>query len=72
MSTPTLNILKGFNIWLVMINQFVRIVGLNCLLYTSDAADEEESIDHGGRRNIKKKTTNKQNNKTQTHNTIKQ
>ena len=27
-----------------------------CLLYTSDAADEEDSVDFGGRRNIKKKT----------------
>src|SRR5665648_1255476 len=30
---------------------FVRI----CLLYTSDAADEEDSVDLGGRRIIKKK-----------------
>ena len=30
-----------------------------CLLYTSDAADEEDSVDLGGRRDIKKK-----NNKT--------
>src|SRR5664279_648142 len=27
-----------------------------CLLYTSDAADEEDSVDVGGRRFIKKKT----------------
>ena len=27
----------------------------NCLLYTSDAADEEDSVDLGDRRNIKKK-----------------
>eukprot|EP00656_Telonema_subtile_P005819 TRINITY_DN1265_c0_g2_i3.p1 TRINITY_DN1265_c0_g2~~TRINITY_DN1265_c0_g2_i3.p1 ORF type:complete len:102 (+),score=10.57 TRINITY_DN1265_c0_g2_i3:3-308(+) len=26
-----------------------------CLLYTSDAADEEDSVDLGGRRRIKKK-----------------
>ena len=26
-----------------------------CLLYTSDAADEEDSVDIGGRRNTKKK-----------------
>ena len=26
-----------------------------CLLYTSDAADEEDSVDLGGRRNIKNK-----------------
>ncbi|CZS02871.1 hypothetical protein CDFC105_90895 [Clostridioides difficile] len=28
-----------------------------CLLYTSDAADEEDSVDLGGRRIIKKKDT---------------
>eukprot|EP00658_Telonema_sp_P-2_P084457 TRINITY_DN9378_c0_g1_i7.p1 TRINITY_DN9378_c0_g1~~TRINITY_DN9378_c0_g1_i7.p1 ORF type:complete len:101 (-),score=29.68 TRINITY_DN9378_c0_g1_i7:34-336(-) len=31
-----------------------HIVG-TCLLYTSDAADEEDSVDLGGRRIIKKK-----------------
>ena len=41
-----------------------------CLLYTSDAADEEDSVDLGGRRIIKKKKKirkkqkNKQNDKT--------
>ena len=30
-----------------------------CLLYTSDAADEEDSVDPGGRRIIKKKNTKK-------------
>ena len=30
----------------------------NCLLYTSDAADERSSVDLGGRRIIKKKTSN--------------
>src|SRR5674536_407541 len=29
--------------------------GESCLLYTSDAADEEDSVDLGGRRIIKKK-----------------
>ena len=28
-----------------------------CLLYTSDAADEEDSVDLGGRRIIKKKNS---------------
>ena len=28
---------------------------LCCLLYTSDAADEEDSVDFGGRRILKKK-----------------
>mgnify|MGYP003381674069 CR=1 FL=1 len=30
----------------------------NCLLYTSDAADERSSVDLGGRRIIKKKKRN--------------
>ena len=30
---------------------------LTCLLYTSDAADEEDSVDLGGSRIIKKKKT---------------
>ena len=30
-----------------------------CLLYTSDAADEEDSVDLGGRRIIKKKKRGK-------------
>ena len=34
-----------------------------CLLYTSDAADEEDSVDLGGRRIIKKKQKNKKKNK---------
>src|SRR5674536_16173 len=32
-----------------------------CLLYTSDAADEEDSVDLGGRRIIKKKKKKRQN-----------
>ena len=31
-------------------------LGMGCLLYTSDAADERSSVDLGGRRIIKKKT----------------
>ena len=30
-------------------------MSFSCLLYTSDAADEEDSVDLGGRRIIKKK-----------------
>ena len=33
---------------------------VTCLLYTSDAADEEDSVDLGGRRIIKKKRTIRQ------------
>ena len=36
-------------------NNFVCKQGMNCLLYTSDAADEEDSVDLGGRRIINKK-----------------
>eukprot|EP00658_Telonema_sp_P-2_P055933 TRINITY_DN44449_c0_g1_i1.p1 TRINITY_DN44449_c0_g1~~TRINITY_DN44449_c0_g1_i1.p1 ORF type:complete len:163 (+),score=22.01 TRINITY_DN44449_c0_g1_i1:232-720(+) len=32
-----------------------KLLPLPCLLYTSDAADEEDSVDLGGRRIIKKK-----------------
>ena len=31
-----------------------RVIPSTCLLYTSDAADEEDSVDLGGRRIIKK------------------
>src|SRR5664280_3873866 len=41
--------------------QFEKIHELkDCLLYTSDAADEEDSVDLGGRRIIRKKKTTKQ------------
>ena len=33
----------------------IAALGDNCLLYTSDAADERSSVDLGGRRIIKKK-----------------
>ena len=33
---------------------------IHCLLYTSDAADEEDSVDLGGRRIIKKKKKKKE------------
>ena len=36
---------------------------MSCLLYTSDAADEADSVDLGGRRIIKKKQNRKKNNK---------
>eukprot|EP00658_Telonema_sp_P-2_P001953 TRINITY_DN10728_c0_g1_i2.p1 TRINITY_DN10728_c0_g1~~TRINITY_DN10728_c0_g1_i2.p1 ORF type:complete len:196 (-),score=18.31 TRINITY_DN10728_c0_g1_i2:4-591(-) len=41
-----------------------------CLLYTSDAADEEDSVDLGGRRIIKKKKGDRNNNNTKEENTI--
>eukprot|EP00658_Telonema_sp_P-2_P061760 TRINITY_DN5042_c0_g1_i1.p1 TRINITY_DN5042_c0_g1~~TRINITY_DN5042_c0_g1_i1.p1 ORF type:complete len:129 (+),score=30.44 TRINITY_DN5042_c0_g1_i1:197-583(+) len=36
-----------------------ELVDMICLLYTSDAADEEDSVDLGGRRIIKKKKITK-------------
>ena len=33
----------------------LRAQFISCLLYTSDAADEEDSVDLGGRRDITKK-----------------
>ena len=41
---------------------FVKIC-ISCLLYTSDAADEEDSVDLGGRRIIKKKKKTTKNQK---------
>ena len=41
-----------------------------CLLYTSDAADEEDSVELGGRRVIKKKNNRKK--KTEKNNHIQQ
>src|SRR5665648_1276885 len=35
--------------------RFLPYANMSCLLYTSDAADEEDSVDLGGRRIIKKK-----------------
>ena len=38
-----------------------------CLLYTSDAADEEDSVDLGGSSNIQKKNKTKKKKKTKAH-----
>ncbi len=35
-------------------------VCVRCLLYTSDAADEEESVDRGGRRSDRKEKDDKE------------
>ena len=40
-------------------NFLAQIESCDCLLYTSDAADERSSVDLGGRRIINKKTTKK-------------
>ena len=49
--------------------QFIEVSGIPiiCLLYTSDAADEEDSVDLGGRRIIKKKTKKKKTTKNNYH-----
>ena len=39
--------------------KMISELGMNCLLYTSDAADERSSVDLGGRRIIKKKKREK-------------
>src|SRR5665648_790593 len=46
---PIKNILKNPNFYLLALGSMCAI----CLLYTSDAADEEDSVDLGGRRIIK-------------------
>ena len=38
-----------------MLEVISKVENNNCLLYTSDAADERSSVDLGGRRIIKKK-----------------
>ena len=38
-----------------ILNKKLKSQTYHCLLYTSDAADEEDSVDLGGRRIIKKK-----------------
>ena len=39
----------------LLMPSYRNLLNLDCLLYTSDAADEEDSVDLGGRRIIKKK-----------------
>src|SRR5665648_1276379 len=41
--------------FLAAVAKSMTLFTLACLLYTSDAADEEDSVDLGGRRIIKKK-----------------
>ncbi|GAB5758902.1 hypothetical protein JMUB7519_28120 [Staphylococcus aureus] len=45
-------------VWATLVSNRTLTVhhGRNCLLYTSDAADDGESVDLGGRRIIKKTT----------------
>src|SRR5674536_402152 len=45
--------------WTTFLNQDTAVF-TGCLLYTSDAADEEDSVDLGGRRIIKKKKKKKE------------
>ena len=39
----------------ISLNKFAQSMGVTCLLYTSDAADDLLCVDFGGRRIIKKK-----------------
>ena len=39
----------------IPIADYFQLNANDCLLYTSDAADEEDSVDLGGRRILKKK-----------------
>eukprot|EP00658_Telonema_sp_P-2_P042189 TRINITY_DN30258_c0_g1_i3.p1 TRINITY_DN30258_c0_g1~~TRINITY_DN30258_c0_g1_i3.p1 ORF type:complete len:208 (+),score=62.18 TRINITY_DN30258_c0_g1_i3:27-650(+) len=48
---------QKFKAWNESMPPHILAMGANCLLYTSDAADEEDSVDLGGRRSIKKKKT---------------
>ena len=50
---PVIMIVASQGIWLGFLKFSPKI--FICLLYTSDAADEEDSVDLGGRRIIKKK-----------------
>ena len=58
-------IITGYGMWKQLTDDsykesIEKNIHLPCLLYTSDAADEEDSVDLGGGQNIKKKkTTNK-------------
>ena len=56
---PVIDILKIAGVGFIAAMHWVTFYGSikysNCLLYTSDAADERSSVDLGGRRIIKKK-----------------
>ena len=49
--------LDAQHIYEVPLEYHARGLDNDCLLYTSDAADERSSVDLGGRRIIKKKKT---------------
>ena len=58
--TPAPTVSAGPNGTVCANNSSITLAGSQsgaCLLYTSDAADERSSVDLGGRRIIKKKTT---------------
>ena len=61
MSKPKLYVMCGLSgsgkstIAKQIVNDNPDTVVISCLLYTSDAADEEDSVDLGGRLIIKKK-----------------
>eukprot|EP00658_Telonema_sp_P-2_P085056 TRINITY_DN9604_c0_g1_i8.p1 TRINITY_DN9604_c0_g1~~TRINITY_DN9604_c0_g1_i8.p1 ORF type:complete len:135 (+),score=34.28 TRINITY_DN9604_c0_g1_i8:138-542(+) len=51
--------LPGGQLFLRNAEEIATRTHIRCLLYTSDAADEEDSVDLGGRRIIKKKKKKK-------------
>mgnify|MGYP003381606094 CR=1 FL=1 len=53
---PSTGLVARFMDWLSDVWRHITGSTRNCLLYTSDAADERSSVDLGGRRIIKKKT----------------
>ena len=57
--SPSLGCTRSLqNMVVVTKTRYNEIIKQICLLYTSDAADEEDSVDLGGRRIIKKKYLN--------------
>ena len=50
------DIIHGICVEYNIVRKFASFLRKDCLLYTSDAADERSSVDLGGRRIIKKKT----------------
>eukprot|EP00658_Telonema_sp_P-2_P052306 TRINITY_DN40510_c0_g1_i3.p1 TRINITY_DN40510_c0_g1~~TRINITY_DN40510_c0_g1_i3.p1 ORF type:complete len:100 (-),score=13.46 TRINITY_DN40510_c0_g1_i3:59-358(-) len=57
MFMPVRNAVTHARLDLVNVTRTIGFLPNLCLLYTSDAADEEDSVDLGGRRIIKKKKT---------------
>eukprot|EP00658_Telonema_sp_P-2_P042459 TRINITY_DN30489_c0_g2_i2.p1 TRINITY_DN30489_c0_g2~~TRINITY_DN30489_c0_g2_i2.p1 ORF type:complete len:325 (-),score=92.19 TRINITY_DN30489_c0_g2_i2:13-903(-) len=68
LSFELMGFMRGSQVVVYDVWQHQEIGTYPCLLYTSDAADEEDSVDLGGRRIIKKKKNT--NNNARVHNEI--